>query len=275
MMALGADEVIVVDYDCPNGSGDWARSAYPDVKVVDVRDDSEFCAARGRNLGAERASSDWLLFIDADIVCAPEWMDWMQQHLRPRAFFRASRVNGIVHPETAGTAICPPVEFKAVGGYDEIFRGAWGGEDIELYRRLQVAGLASETYPHEFLSPILHGDEERAGWAGVGSKAQRAVVTACYTDAKRQLARFLGPKADVPMEIRRALMDHPQNKLQRWFADGARGHLDIRYSLNSKQPFSPSPYMREGVLQYVIRVREADAAEAARSPYVYSLEAPR
>ena len=54
-LAEKPDEVIVVDYGCPDMAGDWVEENHPAAKVVRVTDDPEFCAARARNMGGRAA----------------------------------------------------------------------------------------------------------------------------------------------------------------------------------------------------------------------------
>ena len=52
MLACGVDEVLVVDYGCPDGTGDWVERHCPGARVLRVTDDPGFCLPRARNLGA-------------------------------------------------------------------------------------------------------------------------------------------------------------------------------------------------------------------------------
>ncbi|MBM4221050.1 MAG: hypothetical protein FJ170_03775, partial [Gammaproteobacteria bacterium] len=52
MAAQPGTETIVVDYDCPDNSGDWVAANFPAVRVVRVKDQPIFVASRARNLGA-------------------------------------------------------------------------------------------------------------------------------------------------------------------------------------------------------------------------------
>src|SRR6476661_4950454 len=102
MVAQGAAEVIVVDYSCPDKTGDWVEANFPSVKVVRVTDDPGFSVGRARNLGAAQSTADWMVFIDGDVKAAPGWHDWMQKHLSPGRFYRAAPVEGRRDPETWG-----------------------------------------------------------------------------------------------------------------------------------------------------------------------------
>ena len=52
------DEIVVVDYGCPDGVGDWVADNYPDIAVVRVNDDPGFCVARARNRGGAECKVD-------------------------------------------------------------------------------------------------------------------------------------------------------------------------------------------------------------------------
>ena len=54
MVAQPHAEVIVVDYDCPEGTGAWVAAEHPAARVVQVRDAPVFNIARARNLDLAR-----------------------------------------------------------------------------------------------------------------------------------------------------------------------------------------------------------------------------
>jgi glycosyltransferase involved in cell wall biosynthesis len=59
-------EVVVVDYDCPDGTKDWVAAHYPDVRVAAVADAPLFNLSRARNIGADVARGQWLVLCDAE-----------------------------------------------------------------------------------------------------------------------------------------------------------------------------------------------------------------
>jgi len=119
MVAQGADEVIVVDYGCPDKTGDWVEANFPDTQVVRVDDDPGFCTGRARNLGAQQASGDWFAFVDADIKTGPGWVSWMRDNVQPGHFYLAAQTPGKRDPDIFGTVVCARADFEAIGGYDE------------------------------------------------------------------------------------------------------------------------------------------------------------
>ena len=60
-------ELIVVDYDCQENTSGWVKSNYPSAKTLVIKDDQIFSLSRARNLGANIAQGNILLFVDADI----------------------------------------------------------------------------------------------------------------------------------------------------------------------------------------------------------------
>src|SRR3954471_12220533 len=66
MVAQGCHQVIVVDYSCPQHSGEYVRNNFPSVRVVSVAGQEHFSNWRARNAGASVATADVLVFVDAD-----------------------------------------------------------------------------------------------------------------------------------------------------------------------------------------------------------------
>jgi glycosyltransferase involved in cell wall biosynthesis len=117
------DEIVVVDYGCPDGTAAWVAVNFPRVKTVHF-DSPSFNLAHARNLGAKASQSIWLCFIDADIKIAPGWLAWLRHNMRPNTFYRSD--NFKCDRDTTGTMVCSRSNFEFVGGYDEVFT-AWGG----------------------------------------------------------------------------------------------------------------------------------------------------
>ncbi len=57
LMDLPDCEVVVVDYDCPERSGDWVRAEYPSAIVAKVEASPLFNVSHARNVGAAAAST--------------------------------------------------------------------------------------------------------------------------------------------------------------------------------------------------------------------------
>ncbi len=81
MVGQGANEVIVVDYSCPQGTGEFVREYFPAVRVVSVTGEEHFSNWKARNAGASIASSDVLVFVDADTLLAEGAIAWLSENL--------------------------------------------------------------------------------------------------------------------------------------------------------------------------------------------------
>lgn len=193
--------VIVVDYNCPDGSGDWVRTNFPQAEVVRSVDRPRFELSRARNLGAAAARSPWICFVDADTLIASDFCERVQPLLTEGSFYRA-RPRTI---QTWGTSICTTNDFKRVGGYDEVIQG-WGKEDEDFYARLSLAGLRDSSFPGEVLTTLGHPDEERVAHYDVKDRWLNESINHVYCRAKIDLMLLQRQQLDV--DTRRQLYDH-------------------------------------------------------------------
>lgn len=237
MVAAEPDEIIVVDYACPQQAGSWVAENYPQANVVHVDDDPNFNVSRARNLGAAQASGDWLVFIDADILVDPTWVAWQREHLNPHCFHRAAPVMGQRDKETSGTCICPRDWFDRIGGYDEAFRG-WGGEDRDLYSRLVAVGVVESTYPSSFVTPIRHNDDDRMRYCDIKKKGVRMVIHDLYITAKHQAMQAMAPGRrplkQPALAERQKMMSIVRKTVATWLADPSQPMAPIEFQVEGQ-----------------------------------------
>lgn len=207
LAAQPGTEAIVVDYGCPQGTRSWVSERFPRVKVVAVDDDPGFCVARARNLGAAAASAPRLCFVDADVKLREGFAAWALEHARPGHYYRALPPS----EEVWGTCICSAEDFTGAGGYDEAFRG-WGGEDDDLYVRLEDSGCLPSGFPAELVEAIGHGDATRLAQYEIKDKRIHNRVSQVYVAAKRHLAKLLGRA--LSLEERARLFAESQKGVQ-------------------------------------------------------------
>ena len=149
-------EVVVVDYDCPDGTKDWVAAHFPDVQVAAVTDAPIFNLSRARNVGAKLARAPWLVFCDADQLLVPSFASELLARLVPGTYLRTLRDMPLGPLKQGVPLACEAATFWAVGGYDDAFRG-WGPEDREFIDRLDRSGIREvlgaatlvETLPHD------------------------------------------------------------------------------------------------------------------------------
>ena len=184
-------KVIVVDYGCEQGTSQWVAEAHDGVTCIRVDDDPRFSLARARNIGARAAQTEFICFVDADVILNEDLGAWLRQQARPGAFY-LSGVRG--RPELSGFVVCRKAHFEKAGGYDEVFRG-WGGEDKDFYDRLRLLGLRAAAIPSTALTPIPHGDDMRALGAndagGFSSRREAVALTQVYRNIKMDLLALL------------------------------------------------------------------------------------
>jgi len=149
--------VVVVDYDCPDGTAEWVQDVYlnpelacPALCVVRLETSSpELNRSRARNLGAIAAgqSSDLLAFVDADACLQPGWLANAAQLITlTRAAIVTPEWNRTTDFGEKGVGCCVVDAgiFHEVNGYDESFEG-WGWEDSDFWLRCQAYGHAARS----------------------------------------------------------------------------------------------------------------------------------
>ena len=234
------DEIVVVDYGCPDGVGDWVADNYPDIAVVRVNDDPGFCVARARNRGAQNVKSTWICFIDADVQAKPGWVEWMRNHLDTRFFYQAGARDGVRDKETWGTFLCAREAFEQVEGYDEVFRG-WGGEDEDIYSRLRISGLAAMSYPARFAAPIRHGETERLRYYDIKDRNIHYFINRLYSEAKLRIMTFRGSNDQLPLPTRTDLMNKVKETVLNW-SEGKTDQLPTITITSNETAWLPKPY---------------------------------
>lgn len=190
-LAFEDAEVIVVDYNCPQGTGDFVSENYPAARVVRVTDDEGFNISRARNVGARQATGEYLFFIDADIKIHPARLrELMQAQERLNRFIVFSRV--AENPNLDGTCLLPKEVFDKVGGYDEAIR-VWGGEDWDLYVRLRFHGLEQFVLDAgDSMTAIEHSNAERLTYHRNVTLGGSILITTSYRQLKLGIMRILG-----------------------------------------------------------------------------------
>jgi glycosyltransferase involved in cell wall biosynthesis len=204
LVAQPLHEVILVDYDCPAASGDWAAGVFPNVRVVRVKNQPLFNASAARNRGAEVAVSPWLLFIDADVCVTPGFVQTVRRQLEVGAFFGAEPLKHGIW----GTIFVHRIDFDAIGGYDESFQG-YGSEDVDFNDRLMAAGVEFRPYDSDLIEAIDHSDDMRTRHHEVRDRNFNAGMNEFYREIKHDIEKLEvtldeGARHRLYAEVRRA-----------------------------------------------------------------------
>lgn len=193
--------LVLVDYDCPQQSGDWVAQYHPQVQVVRGPIGTPFQIAHARNLGAAQARTPWLAFVDADILVGPTFGRDITLQLHEGCFLQADPCP----PELCGLVVCHRDDFLQIGGYDEVFQG-WGTEDRDLYARLERLGRQRRPFAAGDLRALPHSDAQRTRFHAVSDRFVSLRINGMYFQIKHDLARLSG-LPDLPEQDRRTLYD--------------------------------------------------------------------
>jgi N-terminal domain of galactosyltransferase len=154
------DRVIVVDWSCPENSGEFASDL--GASVVYKYGQKCFERSAARNYGGKLVCTEYVAFIDADTLCMPGLGQEIKEKLSTKTMLLSSRTaGGYDIPNLFGFVACSLEAFRRVGGYDESYQG-WGHEDSQLRGSLYLsAGLKVARLSPMALGAIAHGNELR------------------------------------------------------------------------------------------------------------------
>jgi predicted glycosyltransferase involved in capsule biosynthesis len=157
---------LVVDYDCPEHAGEWVRKNLDpnraEALVMRAKPGS-FHKTIALNAGSKYAISkmgtEYLLYLDADTIVLPGFINQISPLLRKDRFIIAEPTG---EEDLTGLLVIHKSVFIASGGFEESFR-SWGAEDLEFRLRL----FAKHHYQFDVVScenlvPIHHDNNLRS-----------------------------------------------------------------------------------------------------------------
>lgn len=205
MLRQPGAEVVVVDYDCPDGTAGYVAAHHPAARVVRSGPAEGFNVSRARNLGAAGSRGETLVFVDADVVLADGFVRFVEAKLGHDFFAKPRDPQTLDENSVQGTCAVHRRHFDLVGGYDEVLVN-YGGEDLELYERLRTARLELVRLPPEiFARVIAHGRRDRERFFQ-GSADTGFMVGKVYRIAKDMMIRLNGT-FEVDLKTRRDLYE--------------------------------------------------------------------
>lgn len=157
-------EIILIDWDSqPPLSTIIDPPNRSKVKLVRVRNESQWVLSRAYNLGINLSTSPVILRIDCDYALAPDILRTHNVSALYSTFYAGNwllaRTDDEVHLN--GIVLIFRNHFLAVGGYDERIQ-TYGWDDEDLYTRLQNANLTKANFSYDHVTHINHNDSVRA-----------------------------------------------------------------------------------------------------------------
>lgn len=216
----GGPPVVVVDFSCPDGAGDWVAANHPAARLVRVPGRSRFNASAARNIGARHADAEWIAFVDSDVVLDPGFAATVGRLLAPRGFYRCRSDD----PGLGGTFLCTRADFERVGGYDEVYP-CWGEEDNDLFDAFEFIGLERRDFPAGLVRHLPHDDAARTRFYPVADKTLGHAVNRVYRLIKWDVARL--NRALPDLALRRALYERAAEKVTASIASGHPADLSV------------------------------------------------
>jgi glycosyltransferase involved in cell wall biosynthesis len=163
------------------------------VTVVRVEKEPLWRQGRAQNVGLALAQADLVLKIDADvsIVELQSYVDTMARD--PAIFYKGYSKMGT----SSGLCLAPRRKLRAVGGYHDHMSG-WGGDDVDVYRRLGKRKLKRQFFRSESFR------EQGQRMAGKNSEAPR-LDTELLADPQRRAGQpfFTGFRNSLLARIHR------------------------------------------------------------------------
>ncbi len=224
MVAQPNCECIVVDYSCPQNTAEWVEQNYPSINVVKIDRQKHFNPARARNAGAAAASTEWICFVDADVLLSPDFAETVCAKLDGRSYYQFS----LDVPDIVGTAVCRKADFDNIGGFDDVYQG-WGVEDDDLYQSLRISGVKKVELDGNLVTVMTHDDSDRTRFRSYRDRWLGWMVNRVYRYVKTDLRRITQSLA-IPIEARRQLYQYVQSAFKE--ADLNTGELKIEVGID-------------------------------------------
>lgn len=153
----GFKEIIIVDWSSNTDVATFVKqmpSGSNRVTVIRVEGEDIFNGGMARNTGAQHVTSDYILFIDSDMIIK-NWDVVDAISMTPGRFY-----HGPHNIPPFGTSLVRTDDFRKVNGYTELC-ASYGWEDNDLYNRLDACGLRRCLYDDRMVEHIDHDDQLR------------------------------------------------------------------------------------------------------------------
>jgi glycosyltransferase involved in cell wall biosynthesis len=237
MLAQPDCEVIVVDYSCPQGTGDYVAKHFPAARVVRVEGREVFSNWAARNAGAAEAKGAVLVFCDADTVLRPDALQWIGERLKAGMFahferqatmkFNTNRLR-LGFNQLRGFHALPARAFRRFGGYDDVLEGYAAGADTDLETRMVIFGFKRLALDPELVERVVeHDNDERIRHHKVAIRTSYAAGY-FYRKAKTALIR-MRRRPNLPLPLRKNLYAAAKKAAEAF--DGRANNVNFKVDL--------------------------------------------
>lgn len=202
----------VIDYDCSDGTAEWVSANCPTAKAVRVEHAALFHVSEVRNLDARAATRDWIAFLEADVLSAPSFATTLADMLSHGNCFSPQPTT---RDSCCGSFACHHADFFALGGYGETLEG-YGGEDKDLYFRLNHFGRSCTSFDGERLLSLFHDARLQSAFFETRDIELNRPINSFDNHSKYDLRRESGQNG-LPVEMRRTIyMEASRTLVESW-----------------------------------------------------------
>jgi hypothetical protein len=200
-LALPDTQYTLVDYDCPDKSGDWVESNFKQARVVRVKNKPYFNLSDARNQGALNSTEPWLLFFDADTAPYPDF-NMVLAGRQQGCFYKVDHSNMPAAACLNGVCLVARSGWEQVGGYDSVISG-WAPEDVDFNDMLTASGLRPMLFAPQILFHIPHEEKRRTEHYAEADRQKSQLVGWLYISVKRDVSKIWGTA--IPAKWRETL----------------------------------------------------------------------
>ncbi|HEX2638093.1 MAG TPA: glycosyltransferase family 2 protein [Gemmatimonadales bacterium] len=149
-------EVILVDNGSTDGSVEWVRAEYPEVRILALPTNQGFCG--GNNVGIRAATAEYIVLLNNDTEVEPEWLGELVRHIDGDASIAACD-SKILYFDRRDTIWSAGATYTIAGSAE--WRGQ-GRKDWEITEPAEVftAVACSAIYARRVLNEIGGLDED-------------------------------------------------------------------------------------------------------------------
>jgi glycosyltransferase involved in cell wall biosynthesis len=257
-------EVIVVDYDCPEGASEFVRENHPAAKVVKLENRPFFNNWNARNEGAKHATGKLLAFLDADVVLADGFAEWVSENIGPDNVGKMpSATSQTTHRDEKlseasnkleGVQVMHKSFFDKLGGYDDLLQGWGAGGDMDMVDRMGFHNGTLVTLPEELIAKgIQHSMDERTKFHQTKSTAHTHLVGILYRKSKLAMMRLFDKELDT--DDRKRLLTMAENASKKRTAPNST-HIEMLVT-SEETPGANYKIEQQLITRVILKDREA------------------